>query len=165
MNLITRSLFALAFLCFAVSCSQDKDTVQDSVDLSTSVSELNHQKTFSDEILVLVNEHRESMGLNALEKDIPVVNEAVKHSEYMIEQQKISHDNFFDRADHLKDLGAARVSENVAFGYKTAREVVDAWIGSEGHRRTLEGDYTHTGIGVLASTGGQTYFTHIFVKK
>lgn len=154
----------MALLSLMVSCSKDTETLDDAANLSANVVELTHKKEFADEILTRINEHRTSKGLNPVETHLLSQNEAVKHSQYMIAQSAISHDNFFDRSDYLKAHGAARVGENVAFGYHSAQELVDAWLASEGHRKTIEGNYTHTGVGVLESNGGQTYFTHIFIK-
>ena len=38
-------------------------------------------------------------------------------------------------------------AENVAYGNLSARQVVDVWLKSPGHRKNIEGKYTLTGIG------------------
>jgi uncharacterized protein YkwD len=55
-------------------------------------------------------------------------------------------------------------AENVAYGNITAKEVVDNWLKSPGHRRNIEGKYTITGIGVAKSSDGTIFFTQIFVE-
>ncbi len=45
-----------------------------------------------------------------------------------------------------------------------AREVVDGWLHSPGHRRNIMGDFRLTGIGVAEAANGMIYFTQIFVK-
>ena len=92
---------------------------------------------------------------------------AVSHSKYMIEQNKISHDNFSERATILGNEGAQAVGENVAFGYNDAEEVVNAWINSPSHRDTLEGNYTHVGIGIQEDkfNGLLKYITFLTTRK
>lgn len=38
-------------------------------------------------------------------------------------------------------------AENIARGYETAEEVVDAWMGSKGHNKNMMGDYQHLAVG------------------
>ena len=45
-----------------------------------------------------------------------------------------------------------------------AREVVDGWLHSPGHRRNIEGDFRLTGIGLAEGSNGMIYFTQIFVR-
>ena len=40
-----------------------------------------------------------------------------------------------------------------------------AWLNSPGHRKNIEGDFTHIGIGVVKNDAGVYYFTQIFLKK
>ena len=82
----------------------------------------------------------------------------------MIVNNKVSHDNFFERSDYLKANGASSVSENVAFGYRTAQEVVDGWLNSPSHKEAIEGDFTHSGISAAQTESGVNFFTHIFVN-
>ena len=62
--------------------------------------------------------------------------------------------------------GAKSVGENVAYGYKTAEEVVNAWLNSPKHRALIESkNYTHFGISTEASETGSNYFTQMFIKR
>jgi uncharacterized protein YkwD len=49
-------------------------------------------------------------------------------------------------------------------GPMSAREVVDGWLHSPGHRRNIESDFRLTGIGLATAGNGMIYFTQIFVK-
>ncbi|MEZ4874441.1 MAG: CAP domain-containing protein [Flavobacteriaceae bacterium] len=64
----------------------------------------------------------------------------------------------------LKDH-AESVGENVAFGYSDAQKLVQAWINSPSHRSVLEGNYTHTGFGVMQNTSGKYFFTELFYRR
>ena len=77
----------------------------------------------------------------------------------------ISHDNFSERAEGLSNQGAQAVAENVGFGYTSAQDLVNAWINSPSHRDTMEGNYTHTGIGALQNNHGDYYVTQLFYRK
>lgn len=65
----------------------------------------------------------------------------------------------------MQELGVRSVSENVAYGYRSADAVVKAWLKSKGHKENIEADNTHFGISVRQDADGRNYFTNIFVKK
>ncbi|RZS91958.1 cysteine-rich secretory family protein [Aquimarina brevivitae] len=117
------------------------------------------------EILDLINEHRNSIGLTPLQSNTTAVELAISHSQYMINQQAISHDNFDQRAQVLQDqLNATGWAENVASRYGTAEGVVNGWLSSPGHKRNIEGNYTHTGIAAVKDANGYIYYTQLFYR-
>tara|TARA_Y100000815_G_scaffold259218_1_gene269426 strand:- start:2530 stop:3033 length:504 start_codon:yes stop_codon:yes gene_type:complete len=164
--IITRAFLAMTFLCLFASCSTDElevtPTEKESVEIS---ADLVVENDFAQEVLAEINTYRSSIGLNSLAMNNDPKVQALNHTKYMASLNKISHDNFFQRSDYLKSKGAVKVSENVAFGYYTAQEVVQAWLKSPGHKAAIEGDFTHTGISVVENDRGVPYFTQIFVKK
>lgn len=119
------------------------------------------------EILVLINNYRKSKGLPAL-ADLPIMTrEARKHSVNMASGKvKFGHFGFDSRKDQVVAQNAKITSfaENVAFGSKTAEEVVKGWIASPGHKKNIEGNYTYSGIGVARNAKNQLYFTQLFAK-
>lgn len=145
----------LAALLF-ISCSSDSS---DNLNLEENVS-------IAQKIHSLVNEYRVSKGKSQLifSKNASAI--ALKHTKYMISVKKISHDKFDDRFKELQNLdNAIGAAENVASHQKTAEQVVQAWINSNGHRKNIEGDYTYTGIGVDKNNSGNYYFTQLFYSK
>ena len=76
------------------------------------------------------------------------------------------HEGFQGRIDRIrKHMGPLHVAaENVASGPMDAREVVDGWLHSPGHRRNIEGDFKLTGIGLARKSNGMIYFTQIFIR-
>ncbi|RUR12193.1 hypothetical protein ELY15_05865 [Legionella sp. km772] len=62
----------------------------------------------------------------------------------------------------MKTITAA--GENIAFGYRTAQEVVKGWLSSPGHRGNILGNYNFMGIGIARDGRGRIYFTQIFIK-
>jgi len=123
-------------------------------------------KTIEVEILELINNHRLSLGLNPLAEMDVIKSVAYSHTDYMVDNDEVSHHNFFTRSNYLKsNAGAEKVSENVAFGYSSAESVVRAWIKSEAHKENLEGDFTNFDISAEKNEDGRWYYTNIFIKK
>lgn len=144
------------------SCSKDDVADVEQQDENQEIKE--DVLGIAEEILQLVNRHRTGMGLNALLSNNLAIELANNHTLYMIDMSKISHDNFDERADRLFDENAKRVGENVAAKQKTANEVMEDWLESAGHRKNIEGDFTHIGISVIKNKAGQYYFTQLFLK-
>lgn len=165
MRTFTTSLLALAFTVLFSSCSQDEELMPTEEATLEVAANLTVEEAFAQEVLAEVNAHRQSIGLSALQANSDSKGQASEHSKYMATKGQISHDGFFKRSDYLKSRGAGRVSENVAFGYRTAQEVVAAWIKSDSHREALEGNFTHSGISVVKNDKGTAYFTQIFITK
>ena len=123
--------------------------------------------SMSSDILRFVNQHRRSIGLPGLQANSFISSVALGHSRDMLTgRSPFGHDGFKDRIDQIKGrLGTLHVAaENVASGPMGAREVVDGWLHSPGHRRNIEGDFRLTGIGVATASNGMVYFTQIFIK-
>jgi len=165
MRTITTSLLALAFTVLFSSCSQDEELMTTSEATLEVSANLSLDQAFAQEVLAEVNLHRTSIGLAALKDNSDSDVKAVEHTKYMATKGEISHDNFYKRSDYLKARGAGRVSENVAFGYRSAQEVVAAWIKSDSHREALEGNFTHSGMSVVRNEKGTAFFTQIFITK
>lgn len=157
-------ILALSVLTLT-SCSKESLHEDEILDLVTEVAPVDYS-SIEIEVMELVNEYRLSQGLSALEFLNEISGLAENHNFHMIEEDEVCHDNFASRYSELMNLvDAQAVSENVAYGYSTAEAVVKAWIGSEGHRKNMEGNLTHFGISVDADAEGKLYFTHIFVRK
>jgi len=122
--------------------------------------------TMESDILKYVNEDRISHGLSALQMSPLESSLAAKHSRDMSAGRvKFGHDGFNARAKTIqKALGSMEVGENVAEGSMTAREVVDGWLHSPGHKKNIEGNFKLTGIGYASNKKGDIYFTQIFSR-
>ena len=118
------------------------------------------------EILQFVNDDRKQHGLSALQLNAMESSLALKHSQDMASGKvKFGHDGFNTRAKAIqKALGSNEIGENVASGPMSAREVVDGWLNSPGHKRNIEGNFTLTGIGYARNKQGDIYFTQIFSR-
>jgi uncharacterized protein YkwD len=119
------------------------------------------------EILSYVNEDREQHGLASLKMNPDESAIAAKHSRDMATGKvPFGHTGLDARAKAIRKLlgQLSSVGENVASGPMSAREVVDGWLNSPGHKRNIEGDFTLTGIGYARDKKGNIFFTQIFSR-
>ena len=155
-------LALLALLAFSCS-SENLDDKADSLaeNLVTPAT-----KTIEVEILKLINDHRATLGKTPLKGMNVIKSVAFSHTDYMVDNNVVSHDNFYKRSTYLKqNASATKVSENVAYGYTSAESVVNAWIRSEGHKANIEGDFTDFDISAEQNEEGKWYYTNIFIKR
>ena len=141
-----------------MSCSKDEidPVINEEVEASLTITQ---------EILQLVNIHRESIGKPALKRSSTADRIADEHTHYMIAQSKISHDNFTARFGKLQqEVNAKSAGENVAYGYANGKTVMDGWLNSPGHKANIEGDYTHIGISAIKNADGRYYYTQLFYR-
>ncbi|HAN76634.1 MAG TPA: CAP domain-containing protein [Bacteroidales bacterium] len=119
-----------------------------------------------EEVLVYVNEYRASNGKPKLAMNEFMRGQCRDHSTKMASgATSFGHDGFDERTDLIwAQVGSGAIAENVAYNYSGAREAVNQWINSTGHRENMLGDYTLTGIGIY-KTGNQIYFTQMFLRK
>ncbi|HET8753189.1 MAG TPA: CAP domain-containing protein [Salinimicrobium sp.] len=166
MKNFTYSLWLLVFCMISLtSCSKESIDEIETADLSSTVAPFAYT-TFEVEVLELVNDYRVENGYSELDFMDAVSWQAEDHNAHMVAMNEVCHDDFGDRyAALVATVQAKAVSENVAYGYRTAEAVVNAWIKSEGHRKNLEGNFTHFGISITKNDEGKFYFTNIFVRK
>ncbi|MCA0746531.1 sporulation protein, partial [Clostridioides difficile] len=127
---------------------------------STSESFSAYQK----EVVDLVNIERAKAGLNPLTLDSSISNVATKKSQDMIDNNYFSHNSptYGSPFDMLKKFGISykTAGENIAMGQKTPKEVVNAWMNSEGHRKNIMNpNFSKIGVGVAQKSGGSIYWT------
>ncbi|WP_236542813.1 CAP domain-containing protein [Spiractinospora alimapuensis] len=103
-----------------------------------------------DEVVRLTNSERAAAGCDALRVDDRLTQAAQDHSEDMARREYMDHETpeGLDPSDRAEAAGYDALSgENVAAGQRSAQEVVDAWMNSEGHRRNIV-DCDNVAIGV-----------------
>lgn len=152
-------LIAFFLLVFSlVSC--DKEPLE-----STAIKEAKNALEVEQELLGIVNDHRNSLNLNSLEFSAVAYEYANEHSEYMISKASISHDNFSSRASNISaQVNAGFVAENVAKDYLDASEAFQGWLSRSSHKKTMESEFTHTAVSVKIASDGSLYFTQIFYR-
>ena len=159
-----RALLPLAIVFTMVSCSSDSSeaTAEDKQVVTT----YNYNETES-KLITLINDYRQSKGLNPLTVINHISYKSEEHNFYMIDNNVVNHDYFQQRSDNLvRVLGAEKVGENIAYNYQTAESAMSAWLNSPSHKANIEGDYTHLGISVTINPdNGKKYYTNMFIKK
>jgi uncharacterized protein YkwD len=122
------------------------------------------------EVYRLVNQHRTEEGFPGLKWSEEVARECRVHSRSMASAKiQLSHDGLDERMRRIKKkIDFLRGAENVAFNERVkdpAREAIETWLKSSGHRANIEGEYDMTGVGIAKNKEGRYYFTQVFIKK
>ena len=88
----------------------------------------------------------------------------------MIDRHYLDHTDLDGNSpfDRLRNNGISyrTAAENIAYGQKTAKAVMDAWMNSSGHRANiLNANVKEIGVGAATSSGGTIYWTQMFVAR
>ncbi len=151
------AFLALGILCI-VSCSKESVTTED---IPVAVNAV----AVEQELLELVNTHRNAIGASSLQFSALAYEYANLHTDYMISKGTISHDNFSARASKIaSETNAKEVAENVAMDYLTAADAFQGWLDSPNHKSTMEADFTHTAVSVKINAAGDYFYTQLFFK-
>lgn len=117
------------------------------------------------QVLELVNQERTKAGLSSLTLNVKACNAAQVRAKET--QQSFSHTRPSGKSfsTALKEAGVSFLGagENIAWGQKTAKAVMNAWMNSSGHRANiLNAKYTQIGIGYALDATGTPYWTQLF---
>ncbi|RKP24086.1 CAP domain-containing protein [Syncephalis pseudoplumigaleata] len=117
-------------------------------------------------MLCLTNKERVRRGLNALGPSACLDNAAQRHSNDQARNSFMDHtgSDGSDPGARIDDAGYKwrTCRENVAYGQKDEREVIEGWMDSQGHRENiLNPEVTHHGSAV-AYKGSTPYYTQVF---
>ncbi len=151
------------------SCSStsvaDEEALFENEENNVEAIELNISETET-QLYNVINDYRTANGLSTLTFSAETYKYAKQHTQFMIVADKISHDNFNDRATKIaKETNATHVAENVAKNYPEAEMALQGWLESVSHKNTIEGDFTHTAVCVKENSEGKLFYTQIFFKK
>lgn len=146
----------LALLLGLLACSADGPTQPTGPDGPTDAD--------VGAFVVLVNQHRASVGCEPLDWDQEVAAVAQAHSEDMVNRGFFDHVNpdGASAGDRLTEAGVgwSRWGENIAAGFGSAEAVLDAWLNSPGHRQNIETcAFTTHGVGLVSA-----HWTHVFTR-
>jgi uncharacterized protein YkwD len=122
-------------------------------------------------VVARTNEERIRAGLPGLAESARLMQAAQLHAEQMARAGRLDH--VLNDAPHPRPedrLSAVQYrwqawAENVAFGQRTADEVVSGWMRSPGHRANiLHGTVTEMGAGYARDASGRPYWVQVFGK-
>lgn len=118
-----------------------------------------------------INAHRVSLGLEPLTRKKKIVQVARTHSMHMATGAvDFGHDGFSERFDALQGLfeHLSGAGENVAYTTADkgiAKQFVEMWLDSEGHRTNIENpNFNLSGVGIKKEND-RYYITHIFLTQ
>ena len=130
------------------------------IDSKKSVDEI---KT-ANQLVQLVNDHRESLGKSKLVRNSLADQLAAEHVNYMISKKDVNNDNFEIRWEALEQQANAKeITENVGFDL-SAEKAMNAYLSRVWLRANVEGDFTHTGIAVKKDENGNYFYLQIFYR-
>ncbi|MGK7917376.1 MAG: CAP domain-containing protein, partial [Prochloraceae cyanobacterium] len=96
---------------------------------------------FINQVVELINVERTQAGLDSLQIDSQLSQAAQVHTESMANDDFFSHFGVDGSSpfDRIRDTGYqySVAAENIAAGYQTPEAVVEAWMGSAGHRANI----------------------------
>jgi uncharacterized YkwD family protein len=121
---------------------------------------------YANQVLTLVNSERSKAGLKPLKLNSTLTKSAQAKSQDMHDKKYFDHNSptYGTPFQMMSKFGYkySYAGENIAMGQKTPKEVMDAWMNSQGHRANiLNSNFTEIGIGYVADGN---YWTQQFGK-
>ncbi len=125
--------------------------------------------SYEQQVFELVNKERAARGLQQLSYNSEVARVARFKSQDMINKGYFSHTSpTYGSPFKMMESFGIRFSnggENIAYGQRTAQEVMNSWMNSAGHKANiLSAAYTQIGVGVAKASNGTLYWTQLFIK-
>lgn len=122
-----------------------------------------------EDIVVLTNAQRQSMGLPMFRRSWHLMNAAQLQANQMAAFNTMAHDisgaSYPSPSSRLDGVGyrMSASAENVADGYPTPAAVVAGWMTSPHHRANIVSTtYTEMGAGFATSGNGKKYYAQVF---
>lgn len=106
-------------------------------------------------VVCLINQQRDSRGLPSLRASTELNRSAQSWNQWMVSSGNFTHGSNF--AGRISAVGYdwQTAGENIATGFATPREVVNAWMASPDHcRNILDPSFRDIGTGVTAAAVG-----------
>ncbi len=121
------------------------------------------------QVFELVNQERARRGLPLLKLNTELSRVARIKSQDMIDKKYFAHNSptYGSPFQMMQKFGLrfSAAGENIAYGQRTAAEVMQTWMNSAGHRANiLSQAYTNIGIGVAKAANGTLYWTQMFMN-
>jgi uncharacterized protein YkwD len=124
---------------------------------------------FEQQIIDLINQHRQAAGLAPLRVNAQLNRAAEIHAENMAALDRFGHvldgSSAPSPVDRLNQAGYRyrMAGENIAYNFTVAEGVVNAWMNSSGHRQNiLNSAFTETGVIVRYNAQGEAYYVQVF---
>ncbi len=121
---------------------------------------------YADAVVALVNQERAKAGLKSLSVNqaaAAAANVRAREIEGAFSHTRPNGSSF---STALKEQGASyrAAGENIAYGQRSAEQVMEGWMNSSGHRANiLSAQYTAIGVGVYRSASGTLHWVQLFI--
>ena len=121
---------------------------------------------YAEAVVRLVNQERAKAGLDSLSVNqaaAAAANVRAREIEGAFSHTRPNGSSF---GTALKEQGASyrAAGENIAYGQRSAEQVMEGWMNSSGHRANiLNAQYTAIGVGVYRSASGTLHWVQLFI--
>lgn len=134
-----------------------------------TIPDTNSLASYEQQVFELVNKERAARGLATYKYSSDLAYVARLKSQDMINNNYFSHTSptYGSPFQMMEKFGLrfSAAGENIAYGQKTASEVMNAWMNSAGHKANiLSSAYTTIGVGVAKAANGTLYWTQEFIN-
>jgi len=123
-------------------------------------------QSYINEIVSLVNKERAAYGLQPVTaNNTPLSKAAQKRAQEQATLFSHTRPSGNNWSSVLSEFGVSyrKAGENVAYGQQSAKEVMNAWMNSSGHRANiLNEEFTEIGVGVY-NKNGTYYWSQLFI--
>lgn len=122
-------------------------------------------QSYAKQVVSLVNAERKKAGLSPLTIKENISAAALVRAKETKTSFSHTRPNGSSFSTALTEQGVTfkGSGENIAWGQKTPKQVMDAWMNSSGHRANiLNKNYTSIGVGYYVDSSGTPYWTQLF---
>lgn len=118
---------------------------------------------YADDARASTNVERKDRDLRRVREGACLQRFAKRQAVRMADQERLFHQDL-DRV--VKRCGLRMAGENVAYGYSSGHAVVNAWMGSTGHRKNiLKKGYRRVGLAARRGDNGLWYVAQVFGRN
>lgn len=143
-----------------------KKTTNQTTEITTEKTVTTKEQEYVNRVVELVNNERAKAGLGKV-----TLNETLKNAARVRAKESavsFSHTRpngtAFSTVLQEYNISYRGAGENIAWGQKTPKEVMEGWMNSSGHRANiLNGNFTKIGVGFYQDQNGRNYWSQLFV--
>jgi uncharacterized protein YkwD len=119
---------------------------------------------YAQQAFAATNANRTNNALKVLKPSDCLKRAAVRQAKAMAQSEQMFHQ---DLGAVMRECKLDTAGENVAYGYRTGKSVVnDGWMNSEGHRANiLNPSFRLMGIGARKGHDGRWYVAQVFGRR
>lgn len=114
------------------------------------------------ELLELINSHREKNNLQVLHGDNTLHAVSVVRANYLISIDSITHEGLLRSMNKFDTKNLVGFGESLGYGYRTVQSCFKAWLASDKHKRILDNpNWEYAGITIKADKEDRPHYVLI----